>query len=258
MIKNTILTKGLIFSIKNLPALSETKATLKRDAGNNIVLDFYYSASYCIFTEQENERFYKIEFIFPDAYLDSYFSYHPESYLTHFREFAEKEICCSKQMILHDIINCKYQGAYLEMFLESKALELLLCFQKCTIFPVHDCASCKFLMRPLEKNKILRAKDIILSRLDNPPTIHELSLEVGINQCYLKQGFKEMFDATIYDFVQQQRVAQAKSLLATTELSIAEIANQVGFSSTSNFSSTFKRHTGVFPSELRKSLVAMA
>lgn len=257
MIKNTILTKGLIFSIKNLSSLRESKAVLKKDTDNNIILHFYYSGSYCIFTEQEKEHFCKIEFIFPDTYLEIYFSSHPESYHAHFKDYAEKEICCSKQMILHEIINCKYQGAYLEMFLESKALELLLCFQKCTVFPMHDCASCKFLMRPLEKNKILRAKEIILERIDNPPTIHELSLEVGINQCYLKKGFKEMFDATIYEFVQQQRVAQAKLMLATTEISIAEIANHVGFSSTSNFSSTFKRHTGVFPSELRKSLNAM-
>lgn len=258
MITNTILAKGLNFSIKNLGKLSETKAILKKDEEENIILSFYYSASYCVLTDQENEKFYKIEFIFPDAYLHGFFSNHPESYLTYFNAYAEKEICCAKQLILHDIINCKYQGAYLEMFLESKALELLLCFQKCTVFPLQDCASCKFLQRPLEKNKILLAKEIILDRLDNPPTIHELSLEVGINQCYLKKGFKEMFDTTIYEFVQQQRIILAKLLISTTAISIAEIANQVGFSSTGNFSNSFKRHTGVFPSELRKSLIAIA
>lgn len=254
---NTTLAKGLIFSIKNLGKLSETKAVLKKDEDENIILSFYYSASYCVFTDQDNEKFYKIEFVFPDAYLNTFFSNHDEIYLAQFSDYAEKEICCSKQLILHDIIHSKYQGAYLEMFLESKALELLLCFQKCTEFPMHDCASCKFLMRPLEKNKILRAKEIILERLDNPPTIHELSLEVGINQCYLKKGFKETFDTTIYEFVQQQRIILAKLLISTTDTTIAEIANQVGFSSTGNFSNSFKRHTGVFPSELRKSLIAI-
>jgi AraC-like DNA-binding protein len=142
------------------------------------------------------------------------------------------------------------------MFLESKALGLLLCFQKCNTKAQTDCASCKFLVKPLEKDKIFKAKEIILSRLNNPPTIQELSLEVGINQCYLKKGFKEMFGITVYDFVQEQRMQKAKLLLTTTNHTVSQIADQIGFSSISNFSSAFKKHTGVFPSELQKTVTA--
>ncbi|MBS1729445.1 MAG: helix-turn-helix transcriptional regulator [Bacteroidetes bacterium] len=254
---NTKLARGLAFSIKNLDTLHDTKVILKRDKDENIILTCYYATSFCVFTNQENEQFYQISFVFPEHYLQPLLTNHPISYLTQFHGFAESEICCVKQLILHDIIHCKFEGIYLEMFLESKALELLLCFQKCTEAPVHDCGNCKFLMRPVEKNKILRAKEIILDRLDNPPTIQELSLEVGINQCYLKKGFKEMFDSTIYEFVQRQRILLAKLLLSTTDQSIAEIADQIGFSNTSNFSTTFKKITGVFPSELRKAVVSM-
>ena len=104
----------------------------------------------------------------------------------------------------------------------------------------------------IEKAKILKAKKIILTRLNNPPTIPELSLQIGINQCYLKKGFKEVFGTTVYDFVQEQRMLKAKLLLSTNQFSVSEVADQIGFSSTSNFSSAFKKYVGVFPSELQQ------
>ncbi|MDQ6609353.1 MAG: helix-turn-helix transcriptional regulator, partial [Bacteroidota bacterium] len=145
---------------------------------------------------------------------------------------------------------CKLEGAFRNMFLESKALSLLLCFQKCNTTNQPDCGSCKFLANPIEKEKIIKAIEIILSRLNHPPTIPELSIQIGINQCYLKKGFKELFGTTVYDFVQEQRMLKAKMLLSTTALSVSQVADTIGFSSASNFSGAFKKYAGVFPSEL--------
>ena len=155
-------------------------------------------------------------------------------------------------MILHEIINCKLTGVFRNMFLESKALALLLCFQKCNTVAQSACDTCKFLTKPIEKEKIIKAKEIILNNLNSPPTTQELSLEIGINQCYLKKGFKELFGTTVYDFIQEQRMLKAKLLLSTTAYSISEVADQIGFSSQSNFSSAFKKFTGITPSELQQ------
>lgn len=236
--------------------MKDRKAIISKDNDNNISLTFYFSGLDCSLSFSEIPTGYEIQFIFPFLYLDNYFSQYPENYYHQFREYEEQDICCNTQMILHEIINCKRQGAYRQMFLESKALGLLLCFQKCNIRPQNDCASCKFLVKPIEKDKIFKAKEIILSRLNNPSTIPELSLEVGINQCYLKKGFKEVFGITVYDFVQEQRMLKAKLLLSSTDLTVSQIADQIGFSSLSNFSSSFKKHTGVFPSELQKNVTA--
>lgn len=154
-------------------------------------------------------------------------------------------------MILHDILNCKFPGVFRNMYLESKALALLLCFQKCHAANPIDCVSCKFLTKPVEREKILKAKEIILNTLNNPPTIPELSLQIGINQCYLKKGFKEIFGMTVYDFVQEQRMLKAKLLLKQNKYSVSQVADQIGFSSTSSFSNAFKKYAGVFPSELQ-------
>lgn len=254
MIIEQHINNGLTFSLQQIELGSESKAILTKDSDNNISLTFYYSGIDCSFSFADKPTTYEIKFHFPFLYLDNYFSQHPENYFHQFNDNETQELCCNKQLILHEIINCKMQGAYRQMFLESKALALLLCFQKCNIKPQNDCMSCKFLVKPVEKEKIYKAKEIILSRLNNPLTIPELSLEVGINQCYLKKGFKEIFGITVYDFVQEQRMLKAKLLLTTTDFTVSQVADEIGFSSISNFSSAFKKHTGVYPSELQKTV----
>jgi AraC family transcriptional regulator len=128
---------------------------------------------------------------------------------------------------------------------------LLVMFKQYTIAKTNHCESCKFLTKPIEKDKIIKARDILISRLNQPPTIQTLSLEVGINQCYLKKGFKELFGYTIYDFLVNERMIHAKLLLQTRDLSISEVAQQIGYANTSSFSSAFKKNTGFFPSEIK-------
>lgn len=240
---------GLHYKIKTLFTKRDNNSFLARQT-DNILLTCEFSELDCSLTFTDTPIAYDIEFAFHNNYLKTFSS---DFDINQFPDKQQHGICCNTQMILYDIINCKLQGAFRNMFLESKALSLLLCFQKCYTTNQIDCVSCKFLTRPIEKEKILKAKEIILSRLNNPPTIPELSFEVGINQCYLKKGFKELYGTTVYDYIQEQRMLQAKLLLATTDFSVSQVADQIGFSSVSNFSSAFKKYVGVFPSELLQS-----
>ncbi|HKR07363.1 MAG TPA: AraC family transcriptional regulator [Bacteroidia bacterium] len=240
------IKEGLYYFVNPLFIKRDNNSFLKRYT-DNIVLTCEFSGLDCSLTLENTPFSYDIEFTFHHNYLKSFSS---DFNINQFPEHQQHDICCNTQMILHDIINCKLQGAFRNMFLESKALSLLLCFQKCNAANQTACASCKFLTNKIEKEKILKAKEIILSTLNNPPTIPELSLQIGINQCYLKKGFKELFGTTVYDFVQEQRMLKAKMLLSTTGCTVSQVADQIGFSSASNFSSAFKKYSGVFPSEL--------
>ena len=244
------IKEGLYFNIKTFASKQNTNSYLTRSA-NSISLVCEFSGLECGLNFSESPVYHQIEFVFDTCYLNS-FSDEQHFNMQQFPEQQQHDMCCSTQMILHEIINCKLQGVFRNMFLESKGLSLLLCFQKCLTATTSDCASCKFLTKPIEKEKIIKAKEIILSRLNNPPTIPELSLQIGINQCYLKKGFKEVYGTTVYDFVQQQRMLKAKLLLSTTNFSVSQVADEIGFSSSSNFSSAFKKYVGVFPSELQQ------
>ena len=101
-----------------------------------------------------------------------------------------------------------------------------------------------------DRDKVLKARDILLEHIGEPITIKQLSRKVAMNECYLKKGFKEMFGTTIFDFYQNQRMEHAKYLLYEKGLSVTEVSDILGYSSISHFSTAFKKQTGLKPCEL--------
>lgn len=110
--------------------------------------------------------------------------------------------------------------------------------------------ACSFLSNSGERDKVLDAQRIIMEHLDRPLTIKELSREAGMNECYLKKGFKAMFGKTIHEFQQFQRIERSKELLLQGNMSINEVAFKMGFGSASHFSTSFKKIAGMKPCEL--------
>ena len=110
--------------------------------------------------------------------------------------------------------------------------------------------TCKFLANADDREKITKAREVLLQHIGEPLTIKELSRKVAINECYLKKGFKELFGTTIFDFYQSQRMEHAKYLLYDKGLSVTEVSLMLGYSSISHFSTAFKKHTGIKPCEL--------
>src|SRR5581483_6698864 len=95
-----------------------------------------------------------------------------------------------------------------------------------------------------------KAREILLQQLGEPLTIKELSRKVAINECYLKKGFKALFGTTIFDFYQSERMQYARYLLYEKGLSVTDVSFMLGYSSISQFSTAFKKHTGLKPCEL--------
>ena len=242
------IKEGLQYSINPVFVKQEDISYISRTS-ERITLTCQFSGLECNINFINPPFSHEIEFTFHLNYLKTFSS---DLKLALFPERQQHNICCNTQMILHEIVTSKLNGVFKNMFLESKALSLLLCFQKCNTISQIDCGSCKFLTKPVEKEKIVNAREIILSKLTNPPTIPELSMQIGINQCYLKKGFKELYGMTVYDFIQEQRMLKAKLLLTQNRFTVSQVAEQIGFSSVSNFSSAFKKFAGVFPSELQK------
>ncbi len=110
--------------------------------------------------------------------------------------------------------------------------------------------ACSFLSNTSERDKVLETQRIIMESLDHPLTIRELSRIVGMNECYLKKGFKAMFGKTIHEFQQFQRIERSKELLMQGNYSINEVAFKMGFGSASHFSTSFKKIAGMKPCEL--------
>ena len=153
--------------------------------------------------------------------------------------------------VLQQILNCPYHGPTKRMYLEAKALELLaIQFHQLTersgVTPTPPS------LRPEDREQLQQAKEILQCQFEQPPSLQALARQVGLNDYKLKQGFRQLFDTTVFGYVQACRMEQAQRLLEERELSIAHIADRVGHASPSQFCHAFKRRVGLTPSEYRR------
>lgn len=90
--------------------------------------------------------------------------------------------------------------------------------------------------------------------LDPEITIDQLSQRVSCSRHHLSQVLNESHRQSFYDFINQLRVSEAKTLLSKPELrpaKIASLAFDSGFNSISTFNEVFKKLAGVTPSQYR-------
>jgi AraC family transcriptional regulator len=170
---------------------------------------------------------------------------------THPSSFSKILPLCGKtRMAIEALLNHTYTDSLENIFINAQTQILLLYSMDCMLGEKEEVFSCKFLANEADREKISKAREVLLQHIGEPLTIKELSRKVAINECYLKKGFKEMFGTTIFDFYQSQRMEHAKYLLYDKGLSVTEVSLMLGYSSISHFSTAFKKHTGIKPCEL--------
>ncbi|GAA4517470.1 AraC family transcriptional regulator [Sphingobacterium thermophilum] len=210
-----------------------------------ILLTFGLSTNDCLFDLTDNN--YEFQIRISKTYFEKYNE-------TLDINVEKQTICCNTQAKLLEIINCKLTGIHRKIFLESNILYLLYQSQKNNLIFQLGCDSCAILNKPIEVEKINLAKKYILDNLSNNLTIPIIASNVGTNQCYLKKGFKEIFNQTIFEFIQENRMIKAKHLLQNPNPNITEIAFSVGYSSLSSFSQAYKNYFGISPLEQTKAV----
>ena len=160
-------------------------------------------------------------------------------------------LCGRTRLVLETLLNHNYTDSLENIFINAQSQMLLLYSLECMVGEKDvEGFQCKFLANEADRDKIIRAREVLLQHIGEPLTIKELSRKVAINECYLKKGFKEMFGTTIFDFYQGQRMEHARYLLYEKGLSVTEVSVMLGYSSISHFSTAFKKHTGLKPCEL--------
>ena len=170
---------------------------------------------------------------------------------THTSSFSKILPLCGKtRMAIEGLLNHTYTDTLENIFINAQTQILLLYSMDCMLGDKEEVFTCKFLANAADRDKITKAREVLIQHIGEPLTIKELSRKVAINECYLKKGFKEMFGTTIFDFYQSQRMEHAKYLLYDKGLSVTEVSALLGYSSISHFSTAFKKHTGIKPCEL--------
>ncbi|CCN69333.1 helix-turn-helix domain-containing protein [Vibrio nigripulchritudo] len=115
--------------------------------------------------------------------------------------------------------------------------------------PKHTCSG---KLNQTDVSKIHQARDILLNRMEAPPSLNELAHEVGLNDFKLKLGFKEIFNQTAFGCLHQQRMEKARSILLEQRSNIIQVANEVGYQNHGHFSVAFRKHFGLTPRDYLK------
>ncbi|PIB30449.1 transcriptional regulator [Maribacter sp. 4U21] len=80
-------------------------------------------------------------------------------------------------------------------------------------------------------------------------TLDKLSLESGLSQAKLQEGFKLLYARTVTEYIRHARLEAARDYLSNSDMNVSQVVYTIGFSSRSYFSKIFKNKYGISPSE---------
>jgi AraC-like DNA-binding protein len=137
------------------------------------------------------------------------------------------------------------------LFLESQILELLSLNLERLLGIDTGVKSTRLSKTDIEG--LFLAREILLNRFESPPSLLKLSRLVHMNDCKLKRAFKMYFGKTVYEYVREQRLEKAFSLLNEGHCNVGQSAFAVGYTNVSHFSQAFRERFGISPKILSRS-----
>lgn len=106
-------------------------------------------------------------------------------------------------------------------------------------------------------DKLHRVRERLIGTTGHAPTPKDLAREVGLGPTKLKDGFKALFGQSIFAFSHDLRMRHARDLLRRNDMSIARVAETVGYDYQQSFTVAFQRHFGVLPRNYRRNPIAL-
>lgn len=162
-----------------------------------------------------------------------------------------KETTTAIKIILTQLITKQTNENLRPIFIKGKVFELLSYY-----FSSHtdsESENCPYIANEETVSKIKHAKQIIIEEMNNPPSLGELAKKVGLNIKKLKTDFKEFYGDPVFTFLLNYKMELAKKLLQEQQLNVNEIANHLGYSTSSHFIAAFKRKYKITPKQFSKS-----
>lgn len=98
-----------------------------------------------------------------------------------------------------------------------------------------------------DTNPIARAIKYIQERISEPISVTDVAEFACMSRSTFAHHFREATGSAPYQFIKQMRLERAQRILVEAEVSMTEVARQVGYTSLSHFINEFKRHFGVTP-----------
>lgn len=106
-------------------------------------------------------------------------------------------------------------------------------------------------LQRLPDSPITASKTYIDNHITERVLLSDVAKQVSLDASYLSRAFKKTYGMSPSDYIRQQKMALAESLLSNTVLSVEDISARLSFYDVAHFSSTFTKYHGISPSEYR-------
>jgi len=165
--------------------------------------------------------------------------------------YAETALPPAIQVVLGQFFQGDVSGHAELLLLKAKVYELLArYFNKSE---AADVEKCPFLKDEANVERVKKAKAILVERFAQSPTLKELAQEVGLNEYRLKEGFKNIYGKTFFQFLNDYRLDKARHLLDSGQWKVNETAFQIGYANPSHFIGAFRKKFGLTPKKYLQS-----
>lgn len=191
-------------------------------------------AFHALFSEEADV----IPFLNPDYSDKKYYQQHPVS--------------PSLALVLSQLWNANLHPSVQLLYEKAKVYEWLSLYFNRNADPQDE--QCPFLEDEESLRRIRQAKEIVIERMAEPPSLKELAVEIGLPLKKLKEGFKQIYGDSVYSFLFDHKMEYARKMLESGKYNVNEVGLKVGYSTASHFIAAFRKKYHTTPKKYLMSL----
>jgi len=154
------------------------------------------------------------------------------------------------ERVLWEIVRCPLRGLQKRLFLEGRALEVLG-----IVVGMEQTMQGRSPEPNLSlgtRERVHYARELMLQHLHEPLTLEELARRSQLNESTLKRGFKQEFGMTVFDYLLDYRLEQARQMLERGTMQVSEVMMAVGLKNRSYFAAAFRSKFGQNPKQYQQ------
>ncbi|MBW3519214.1 AraC family transcriptional regulator [Flavobacterium sp. NKUCC04_CG] len=149
--------------------------------------------------------------------------------------------------VIHQLKTCPYKGMMKSFYLESKFKELIILQAD-----AYDDKPVATSLKSADIEKLYAVKAFIDVNVGSNTTLAYLSENMLISTKKLTQGFKQLFNCSVFEYKTEVMMQRAKHLLLEEKLYVFEVSDRLGYKNQQHFTVAFKKRFGYLPSLLKQ------
>lgn len=162
--------------------------------------------------------------------------------------FYKSQYSLAIAKFIQEFTSCELSGFMKSVYLEGKAYEILTSQLQQYLDDLNE-PDKRTILRQATIEKIEKAAFIIEEELEIVDNIAAIASRVGLNTNTLQNGFRQMHNNSVKEYIMNVRIEKAKEFMEKSDLNISEITYKIGINSRSYFSKVFKERYGMTPKQ---------